>query len=125
LKPAASVALLRYAAVGAIATAVHYALLAWGVEMARWPAWLASGVGAVVGAQVAFIGNRRFTFGHDGTAAAPWLKFQLTALFGALLGMGVVGLAVHAGWHYLVAQVLATLLVVGVTFIINRHWTFE
>ncbi len=118
-------ALLRYAAVGAMATAVHYALLALGVELAHWPAWLASGVGAVVGAQVAFVGNRRFTFGHHGAAAAPWLKFQLTALFGALLGMGVVGLVVHAGWHYLVAQVLATLLVLGVTFLINRRWTFE
>lgn len=125
MKPSASVALLRYGAVGAIATAVHYALLALGVELAALPAWLASGLGAVGGAQVAFVGNRRFTFGHRGAPAAPWLKFQLTALFGALFGMGVVGLGVHAGWHYLAAQVLATLLVVGVTFLINRHWTFE
>lgn len=117
-------ALLRYGAVGTIATAVHYALLALAVEAAAWPAWLASGFGAVVGAQVAFVGNRRFTFGHQGTPGAPWLKFQLTALFGALLGMGVVWLAVRTGLHYLAAQVLATLLVLGVTFLINRRWTF-
>jgi putative flippase GtrA len=117
-------ALLRYGAVGAVATAVHYALLVLAVEAGAWPAWLASGLGAVVGAQVAFVGNRRFTFGHRGALGVPWVRFQLTALLGALIGMAVVGLAVRAGLHYLAAQVLATLLVLGITFLVNRRWTF-
>ena len=37
--------LLRYTLVGALATAVHYAVLVVCVETARWPAWLASGNG--------------------------------------------------------------------------------
>ena len=45
---------LRYAAVGAVATAVHYLLLVLCVEGGRWPAFLASGFGASVGAQVAY-----------------------------------------------------------------------
>ena len=116
---------MRYGAVGALATSVHYALLMLGVEAAGWPAWGASGVGAVVGAQVAFVGNRRFTFRHHGAVPAPWLKFQLTALLGALLGMAIVALGVRIGLHYLVAQILATLLMLGLTFLINRHWTFR
>ena len=72
--------LLRYTLVGAIATAVHYALLALCVEAGAWPAWLASGFGAVMGAQVAYLGNRRFTFGYHGAFGASWLKFQSTAL---------------------------------------------
>ena len=40
---------LRYASVGALATAVHYALLVIGVEAFSWPAFAASGFGAVVG----------------------------------------------------------------------------
>ncbi len=117
--------LLRYTLVGAVATAAHYAVLALCVEVGAWPAWLASGFGAVVGAQVAYFGNRRFTFAYRGKFGASWLKFQSTALAGALLGMLIVGVAVHLGWHYLAAQVLATLASLLVTFAINRGWTFR
>ena len=116
--------LLRYATVGAVATAVHYLLLAACVELGGWPAFLASGFGAVVGAQVAYVGNRWFTFGHRGSVGDSWPRFQATALVGALLGMAVVALGVHLGLHYLLAQVLATLLSLVLTFAINRVWTF-
>ena len=117
--------LLRYTLVGALATAVHYAVLVVCVETARWPAWLASGTGAVVGAQVAYLGNRRYTFGYRGGIGASWLKFQLTALAGALQGMAVVAIGVAVGLHYLMAQALATLSVLFATFAINRRWTFR
>lgn len=117
--------LLRYTLVGALATAVHYAVLALCVEVGGWPAWLASGFGAVVGAQVAYLGNRRFTFGYRGGVGASWLKFQATALVGALQGMIIVAVAVGQGWHYLAAQALATLCSLLLTFSINRFWTFR
>jgi putative flippase GtrA len=104
---------MRYTLVGAVATAVHYALLALVVELGHWPAWLGSGLGAVVGAQVAFFGNRGFTFGHAGDIAPAWVKFMGTALVGAVFGMLVV------------AQMLATLLSLVLTFAINRAWTFR
>jgi putative flippase GtrA len=115
----------RYVLVGAVATAVHYALLAAVVELARWPAWLGSGLGAVVGAQVAFFGNRVFTFAHRGAVAPAWVKFMGTACAGAALGMAIVGAGVAAGLHYLVAQVIATLASLLLTFAINRAWTFR
>jgi putative flippase GtrA len=117
--------LLRYSLVGAIATAAHYGVLVLCVEGGGWPAWLASGFGAVVGAQVAYFGNRRFTFNHRGALGASWSKFQATAVFGALQGMLVVAVAVHLRWHYLAAQVLATLTGLLLTFAINRVWTFR
>jgi len=114
----------RYLAVGALATAVHYLLLVAAVELAAVPAWLASGLGAVVGAQVAYLGNRQLTFAHRGPAIVSWPRFQITALVGAALGMGVVAGAVHWRLHYLVGQVLATGLSVMLTYAINRYWTF-
>ena len=116
---------VRYTLVGAIATAAHYALLAIAVELGHWPAFIASGFGAVVGAQVAFFGNRWFTFGHAGELAPAWLKFQGTALFGAVVGMVVVGTGVRLGVHYLIAQMIATGLSLVLTFAINRAWTFR
>jgi putative flippase GtrA len=115
---------LRYCAVGAVATAVHYGLLVAGVVLAGWSAWLCAGIGAVAGAQVAFVGNRAFTFSGQPRRTASWLRFQYTALIGALVNMALVAAAVRLGWHYLLGQVLATALVVVLTFGINRRWTF-
>ena len=115
----------RYASVGAVATLVHYTLLVICVERLGWPAFFGAGVGAVAGAQVAYAGNRWFTFSHRGSLAASWLRFQATALAGALLGMAIVGAGVALGWYYLLAQVAATLAGLVLTFAINRSWTFR
>ena len=80
---------------------------------------------AVVGAQVAFFGNRGFTFGHSGEVLPAWIKFQGTAIVGALLGMLIVGVAVNLGLHYLLGQLIATLASLVLTFAINRAWTFK
>ena len=115
---------LHYVLVGGVATASHWALLVLLVE-AHWaPAWLGSGAGAVLGAQVAFVGNRRYTFGHDGPVWPAWWRFMGTAAAGALLGMAIVATGVALGWHYLLAQAVATLTVMLITFGINRWWTF-
>lgn len=116
---------MRYIAVGVVSTAVHYALLVLCVERAGWPAFAASGFGAVVGAQVAYLGNRWFTFAHRGDVTASWPRFQLTALAGTLLGMAIVALGVRLHVHYLIAQLLATLVSLVLTFTMNRHWTFR
>jgi putative flippase GtrA len=116
---------LRYGGVGAVATAVHYALLVLWVEALGWPAPLGSAAGAIVGAQVAFFGNRAWTFGHDGPVAPAWVKFMGTALLGAAVGAGMVALVQRSGGHYLVGQVLATLASLVITFVVNRAWTFR
>lgn len=116
--------LTRYLLVGAFATTVHYTLLVLCVELGAWPAPLASGFGAVVGAQLGYAGNRQFTFAHRGAIATSWARFQATALLGAALGMAIVALGVWLGLHYVAAQMLATLTAIGLTFLINRRWTF-
>ncbi|MEP7102225.1 MAG: GtrA family protein [Burkholderiales bacterium] len=115
----------RYTLVGAFATAAHYLVLVACVELGHWPAWLGSGFGAAVGAQVAYAGNRWFTFAHRGEIGASWSRFMLTAVLGALLGMAIVALGVRLGLHYLIAQVIATLASLVLTFAINRAWTFR
>ena len=117
--------LIRYVSVGAVATAAHYAVLVVCVERAHWPAWLASGYGAVIGAQVAYLGNRWFTFAYRAAIGASWLRFQALALAGALLGMVIVAVAVRVGIYYVLAQMAATGIVMLLTFVLNRAWTFR
>jgi putative flippase GtrA len=116
--------LLRYAGVGGLATAAHWALLAMLVEGVGLAPWLSSGCGAVLGAQLAFFGNRRYTFGHAGPLWPAWWRFMGTALLGAGIGMAIVALGVALGAHYLLAQAVATALVLLLTFAVNRVWAF-
>lgn len=118
--------LLRYALVGAAATASHWALLALLVERAGAPAAPASAAGALLGAGVAYAGNRQLTF-RDSTAAhrVALPRFLLVAALGALANAVIVYLGTAAGWHYLAAQALATLSVLLGGYGVNRRWTFR
>ena len=115
---------LRYAAVGAGATAVHYAVLVGCVEASLLPAPWAAALGAWVGAQVAFAGNALFTFAGAPINFAAWLRFQIVAVLGALISFAVVGAGVGVGLHYLLAQAIATLVSLFVTYEVNRRWSF-
>ena len=114
----------HYLRVGAAATAAHGLVMAALVEAAAVPPWLASGIGATVGAQLAFEGNRWLTFAHQGSRATAWWRFIATAALGALLGMAMVAVAVDWGLHYLVAQALASALILVLGFLANRRWSF-
>jgi putative flippase GtrA len=124
VSPGTAVLLLRYAGVGGLATVAHWGLLALLVEGAGMAAWLASGCGAVLGAQLAFFGNRRYTFGHAGPLWPAWWRFMGTALLGGVTGMAVVAAGVALGLHYLLAQAVATGVGLLLTFAVNRLWTF-
>lgn len=115
---------LRYGAVGGVATVAHYAVLAGLVEGGHWPPPLAAGAGAALGAQLGFVGNRCFTFAHQGPWLPAWWRFQLTALLGGLVSMVVVAAGTRAGLHYLLAQAAATLLALVLTYLINKRWAF-
>lgn len=124
MKRSTASALTRYLVVGVAATASHWAFMVMLVERVGMAPWLASGAGALLGAQVAFFANRSFTFGHTGGAWSTWWRFMGTALLGGAVGMWVVGVGVAMGAHYMLAQVVATALSVLLTFAINRAWTF-
>jgi putative flippase GtrA len=115
---------LQYAAVGAVATAAHYAILIGLVEAGLLAPQRAAALGAWVGAQVAFAGNAAFTFRDADTGVAAWLRFQITAVAGAALSFALVAFGMSAGLHYLAAQAAATLINLLVTFEINRRWSF-
>ena len=67
---------LRYSAIGALATVVHYLLLVLCVERGGWQAWWGSGFGAVAGAQVAYLGNRWFTVRDKGELGRHFKTFK-------------------------------------------------
>ena len=116
---------MSYAAVGAVATAAHYAILVGLVEAGLLAPQRAAALGAWVGAQVAFAGNAAFTFRGAGATLGAWWRFQLTAARSARCSASrLVAAGVRLGLHYLLAQIVATLIGLVVTFEINRRWSF-
>ena len=115
-----------YTVAGGIATAVHYAVLIALVELSDLSAAPSATLGALCGAAVSYLLNRRMTFAGSSAGHVQALpRFMAIALLGAALNGALVWLGVQQlGWHYLLAQALATVLVLGLTFRLNRLWTF-
>ena len=124
--PQRSMVFLRYFLAGGVATATHYGVLLAFVELLGLPAAAATVMGALCGAVVAYFVNRTITF-TAGTAphrqALP--RFMLVAVLGAALNGLLVWYGVHGlGAHYLAAQGMSTVAVLGLTYRLNRSWTF-
>ena len=116
---------VRYGLVGAVGTLAQYLILIVAVSMHIATPVFASMAGAVVGAVINYILNAKYTFNHHGHAQAlP--KFALIAAAGALINGILMKILNSAfGLNYLVAQVLATAIVLGMTYSANSLWTFR
>lgn len=115
-----------YALAGGAATFVHYVALIALVELASLAAAPAAVIGALIGALVSFTLNFKLTFSNSGAQAQrAMFRFMLTATAGAALSGALVWVSVHwLNWHYLLAQAAATVLLLLLTYQINRRWSF-
>jgi putative flippase GtrA len=116
--------LIRFTAVGGIATAIQYALLialVRGFGMAPTPA---SSIGFVLSAGVNYLLNYRFTFRSNRPHGPAATKFALLAGTGLLINAAIMHVLTGMGVHYLIAQVCATGVVLFWNFIGNSLWTF-
>jgi putative flippase GtrA len=95
------------------------------VSLAGMPPGRAAFAGAVVGACVVYLLNRRFTFASNRSHAATLPRFALVAALGAVLNGAVVGLLSAAGVYFLLAQVVATGVILVINFIVSKLWIFR
>ena len=117
---------LRYTGVGAVGTACQYLILWVGVERFAANATRASLGGAVVGAVVNYMLNYYYTFGSSSSHAVAAPRFFAVAGVGIAINTALMHVLVDwVGVHYLVAQVVATGVVLVTSFLVNRIWTFS
>ena len=116
---------VQFAGVGAIGTLAHYMLLVMLVEVFGVNAVAASTAGATLGALVNYALNRRYTFRSNKRHREALTKFLVIAATGLALNSGFMLVFVETcGFHYLLAQVVSTGLVLVWNFAGNRFWTF-
>ena len=115
-----------FSGIGVIGTLTHYTTLLMLVEIAEVGAVLASACGFVVGALVNYLLNYRYTFRSKRRHHEAISKFFTVALVGLGLNTLIMSLAIGILFlHYLLAQVIATGLVLIWNFSGNRWWTFR
>jgi putative flippase GtrA len=116
---------LRFTGVGAIGTAGHYLTLFALVNFLSANAVAASSAGYLVGGVTNYLLNYYFTFRSDKPHSETAAKFFAIAIVGFFLNAGVMWLFTEmVGLHYLLAQLLATALVLLWNFVANDRWTF-
>ena len=116
----------KFASVGAVATVAQYITLILFQEVIVLNVVLAASLGYGVGALVNYWLNFHWTFANkaDHKQAAP--RFFTIAVIGLCLNASIVFvLADQLGLWYLLAQMIATGLVLIFNFVCNRLWTFK
>jgi len=115
-----------YAGVGVIGTVTHYLTLIFLVEFVHQNPVIASSLGAVSGALVNYYLNYRFTFKSDKSHKDAIIKFMLVTLVGFMINLVIIYLFNSILMvNYLVAQVIATTVVLITNYSANRAWTFK
>jgi putative flippase GtrA len=115
----------RFAAVGAIGTAMHYLVLIALVSAFGCSPVLSTTFGALVGALANYWLNRRFTFASDARHRQALPRFLLMAACGLLLNATIVGILTSLELHYLAAQIVATAVVLVTNYIMSKTWVFR
>lgn len=116
---------LGFAVVGALGTLVHYAILFVTVSVFGRDPVLGTVLGASAGAITNFLLNHRLTFRSDkGLGETAPRFFAVAALGLAVNALVMYILSTRLSLHYLLAQVVATGLVLVLNYILNAIWTF-
>ena len=117
---------ITFAGVGAVAAVAHYGVLILLVELGGIAPVIATLWGFLAGAAVSYVLNRRFTFKSERPHRAAAPRFLAVSAGGFVLN-GLVMWLLNEYWgvQYLIAQVIATLIVLFWNFSANRWWTFR
>ena len=87
---------------------------------------MGSALSAVVGAAISYLLNRRLAFaGTTVPHSAAIIRFAGVAAIGAALNGGIVAVLSTAVAHYLYSQIVATVMVLLMTYVTNKAWTFR
>jgi putative flippase GtrA len=117
--------LLRFLLVGGFCTTLQYLVLVTAVEFAHADAVIASAAGFLLSAVVNYLLNRRFTWASKVPHGVASRRFATVLLIG--LALNVLGMRLLHGylhWHYVLAQVLTTVVTLLWNFTGHRRWTF-
>jgi len=115
-----------YAGIGVIGTAGHFSMLFALVSGLAVNASIATCLGFMVGAFINYALNYQYTFQSDKQHLDALPKFLTIAAVGFCLNGFIMIIGTESlNYHYLIVQILATLVILVWGFIGNYLWTFK
>ena len=113
--------------VGIIGTLFNLFLLYWFKHLLFRHYLLAATLANIITMIYIFLADRYYTFKHgNGTFHVQFIKYIAIYLLSNFSSVALLAFFVEVfGWHYLLAQALATTLVSFVTFLLFKHWIFQ
>jgi putative flippase GtrA len=119
-------AFVRFAAVGAFATAIHATVFAALVETTRIDPVAATVAAFAVAFVAGFALNRRWTFASRASPVGQLPRYLAAQLAGLGLSAAIMYAAVHVQrWSPYAGLALSIALVPPVTFALSRWWVFR
>lgn len=118
----------RYVVNGLVATAVHYSILRFNLEVLGMPwAGLANAIAAMFGIAVSFLGSRYFVFrAASGCIARQGVRFLLSyGLIALMHGLILYLWTDRAGLNYTLGFLIATGMQVACSFVVNKFVVFR
>jgi putative flippase GtrA len=116
---------MKFILSGGAGTVAQYLVLIVLVKLLAAPPGRASMAGAIVGAIVVYLLSRRFTFDTQRGHRETLPRFVVMATAGTLMNGALVGYLSKAGLYYLLAQMVATVVVLVFNFIVSKLWIFR
>lgn len=116
---------LRFSTVGVAATGVHYGILVALVEVFHVHTLLSTSLGFVAGALVSYSLNRIYTFTKSKFTWIKLTKYYGVTAIGMVLNGAIVAILLGWGIYYLLAQVIATGVVLISNFLSARWVVFR
>lgn len=117
---------MKFLGVGAFATLLQYVLLIAQVELFAIDVVLASCIGFAISATFNYLLNYYLTFNSSERHSVAALRFSMVVSAGLLLNAILMFiLYTKIGLQYLIAQMLATLVVLCFNFLAHRNWTYK
>ena len=111
--------------VGGSATLLQYGIMILLVQLAHWPAVIATSIGYIVSSLFNYLLNYYATFKSDAEHRTAIIRFATVATIGLGWNSGIVYLLTKASWHYLLAQLVATVVVLLWNFFLHKLWTYK
>jgi putative flippase GtrA len=125
LLPGVALQYIRFAGVGAAATAVHVALFAALIELLQISALVANLAAFGAALLLSFVGHCRWTFRLRESHWPALRRFTVVAVLGLGLNSAIAyGIADRLGWHYACAVALMVTVTPVTLFLLSRRWAF-
>lgn len=116
---------IKYSVVGCLSVLIYYLSVFVLVELLEKNPLFGTSVAFVIMSYFSFILNRKFTFGSD-FSYEKLLRFLAVSAIGFTLNFFIMYLVVNVlCLHYVIGEVVTTLVIPVINFILNNYWTFS